>query len=73
MAPYSQPHICHLAGQIFRLDVRMWGGGLRQSLVPPSLCSEEREGERASLRSCALSGSLRTQTHHTYWFSGSFI
>lgn len=30
------------------------GGGLRQSLVPPSLCSEEREGERASLRSCVL-------------------
>lgn len=54
MAPYSQPHICCLAGQILRLDVRMGGGGLRQSLVPPSLCSEEREGERASLRSCVL-------------------
>lgn len=48
-------------------------GALCQCLVPPSLCVEEREWERASLRSCALSGSLRTQTHHTHWFSGSFI
>lgn len=30
MAPYSQPHICYLTGQIFRLDVNM--GGLSQSL-----------------------------------------
>ncbi|XP_014652944.1 PREDICTED: cyclic AMP-responsive element-binding protein 3 isoform X2 [Ceratotherium simum simum] len=29
MTSYSQPHTCHLAGPILRLDVRMWGTSAR--------------------------------------------
>lgn len=44
MAPYSQPHICYLAGQILRLDVRMWGG-LRQSGAPQFVFRGKGRGE----------------------------
>lgn len=66
MAPYSQPHICYLTGQIFRLDVRIWGGGGMLSQSPEFLVCVQMKGmERASLSPHVLSGSLGVQTHHT--------
>lgn len=53
MAPYSQPHICCLAGQILRLDVRMGGGGSVRVWCPP-VCVQ-RKGKGRGLASGPVS------------------
>lgn len=44
MAPYPQPHICYLAGQVLRLDVRMQGASAR-AWCPQSVFKGKGMGE----------------------------
>lgn len=67
MALYPQLHVCYLAGQIFRLGVRMWGP--QSWSAAPSLCSEEKGREGARLRSwCPVRKPEDSNTPHLLAF-----